>query len=194
MRIPPFKELNAPDKLGYWTNEQTGEKYGGQYISPLLIPNLKKVETGFKKAMKNKKFLADLEEQLINHIGIVTPILRSKELEEIAGGEKKVGKIFLKRTDLHHDSSHKPVSAFSSVFFAKHILKAKKIITETGASMNARAVASACAKLNLSCEVHIGALDAEKVSLNKDITLLLSANPNISLTSGSSICLFSFID
>ena len=65
MRIPPFKELNAPDKLGYWTNKQTGEKYGGQYISPLLIPNLKKVEAGFKKAMKDKKFLAGLEEQLV---------------------------------------------------------------------------------------------------------------------------------
>ena len=175
MRIPPFKELNAPDKLGYWTNQQTGEKYGGQYISPLLIPNLKKVEAGFKKAMKDKKFLAGLEEQLVNHIGIVTPILRSKELEDLVGGEKKIGKIFLKRTDLHHDSSHKPVSAFSSVYFAKHILKAKKIITETGASMNARAVASACAKLNLDCEVHIGAFDAEKVSLNKDITELYGA-------------------
>ena len=148
MKIPQFRELNAPDSLGYWTNKKTGEKYGGQYISPLLIPNLKKVEIGFKKAMKDKKFLSNLEEQLINHIGIITPILRSKELENIAGGEKKIGKIFLKRTDLHHDSSHKPVSAFSSVYFAKHILKAKKIITETGASMNARAVASACAKLN----------------------------------------------
>ena len=175
MKIPPFRELNAPDSLGYWTNKKTGEKYGGQYISPLLIPNLKKVEIGFKKAMKDKKFLSNLEEQLINHIGIITPILRSKELENIAGGEKKIGKIFLKRTDLHHDSSHKPVSAFSSVYFAKHILKAKKIITETGASMNARAVASACAKLNLECEVHIGALDAEKVSLNKDITELYGA-------------------
>ena len=56
MKIPPFKELNPPDSLGYWTNKKTGEKYGGQYISPLLIPNLKKVEAGFKKAMKNKKF------------------------------------------------------------------------------------------------------------------------------------------
>mgnify|MGYP001157092622 FL=1 len=175
MKIPPFKELNPPDNLGYWTNKKTGEKYGGQYISPLLIPNLKKVEAGFKKAMKNKKFLAGLEEQLVNHIGIITPILRSLELEDIAGGEKKIGKIFLKRTDLHHDSSHKPVSAFSSVYFAKHILKAKKIITETGASMNARAVASACAKLGLECEVHIGAVDAEKVSLNKDITELYGA-------------------
>ena len=41
MKIPPFKELNPPDRLGYWTNKKTGEKYGGQYISPLLIPNLK---------------------------------------------------------------------------------------------------------------------------------------------------------
>jgi tryptophan synthase beta chain len=170
MKIPPFKEINPSDKLGYWT-----KKYGGQYISPLLIPNLKKVEAGFKRAMKSKKFIVGLEEQLINHIGIVTPVLRSKELEEIAGGEKKIGKIYLKRTDLHHDSSHKPVGAFSSVYFAKHILKAKKIITETGASMNARAVASACAKLGLECEVHIGALDAEKVSLNKDITELYGA-------------------
>ena len=85
MKITPYKEHNPPDNLGYWTNKKTGERYGGQYISPLLIPNLKKVEKGFKKAMKNKKFLADLEEQLVNHIGIVTPILRSKELEEIAG-------------------------------------------------------------------------------------------------------------
>ena len=95
MKIPPFRELNAPDSLGYWTNKKTGEKYGGQYISPLLIPNLKKVEIGFKKAMKNKRFLSNLEEQLVNHIGIVTPILRSRELEDIAGGERKIGKIFL---------------------------------------------------------------------------------------------------
>ena len=82
MKIPPFKEINPSDKLGYWTNKKTGEKYGGQYISPLLIPNLKKVEAGFKRAMKSKKFIVGLEEQLINHIGIVTPVLRSKELEE----------------------------------------------------------------------------------------------------------------
>ena len=46
--------------------------------------------------MKNKKFLSNLEEQLVNHIGIVTPILRSRELENIAGGEKKLEKFFKK--------------------------------------------------------------------------------------------------
>ena len=65
MKIPPFKELNPPDKFGYWTNKKTGEKYGGQYISPLLIPNLKKVEAGFKKAMKkfNVSNVADMSDE-----------------------------------------------------------------------------------------------------------------------------------
>ena len=39
--IPPFVETNAPDEFGYWTDIKTNEKYGGQYISPLLLPNLK---------------------------------------------------------------------------------------------------------------------------------------------------------
>tara|TARA_B100002052_G_C15872029_1_gene595182 strand:+ start:872 stop:2116 length:1245 start_codon:yes stop_codon:yes gene_type:complete len=175
MKIPPFKEINSPNKNGYWINKKNGQAYGGAYISPLLIPNLERVEKGFKKALKDKKFINDLEEQLLNYIGVNTPILFSEELTKLAGGKNKIGKIFLKRTDLHHDSSHKPVNAFSSCYFAKHILKVKKIITETGASMNARAVAAACAKLNLECEVHIGAVDEKKVNLNRNITELYGA-------------------
>ena len=135
MKIDPFKEINAPDKFGYWTNKKTGEMYGGSYISPLLIPNLRKVEKCFKKALKDKKFMKGLEEKLLTFIGINTPILRSTELEQLAGGEKKVGRIYLKRTDLHHDSSHKPVNSFSSCYMAKHIFKAKKIICETGVNL-----------------------------------------------------------
>ena len=131
MKIEPFKEINPPNKDGYWFSKKNNQAYGGAYISPLLIPNLKKVENGFKKAMKNKKFLHDLEEQLLNYIGINTPILFSSELTDIAGGQKKVGKIFLKRTDLHHDSSHKPVNAFSSCYFAKHILNLCTIMDTT---------------------------------------------------------------
>ena len=175
MKITPFKEINPPNKNGYWINKKNGQAYGGAYISPLLIPNLERVEKGFKKALKDKKFIKGLEEQLLNYIGVNTPILFSEELTDLAGGKNKIGKIFLKRTDLHHDSSHKPVNAFSSCYFAKHILKVKRIITETGASMNARAVAAACAKLKLECEVHIGAVDEKKVNLNRNITELYGA-------------------
>ena len=111
---------------------------------------------------------------MLNYIGVNTPILFSEELTKLAGGKNKIGKIFLKRTDLHHDSSHKPVNAFSSCYFAKHVLKVKKIITETGASMNARAVAAACAKLNLECEVHIGAVDEKRLT-DRNITELYGA-------------------
>ena len=149
MKIPPFKEINPPNKNGYWINPKTKEAYGGQYISPLLIPNLQKVEKCFEKALKDKKFMKGLEENLLTFIGVNTPILRSKELEELAGGQKKVGKIYLKRTDLHHDSSHKPVNSFSSCYMAKHIFKAKKIICETGASMHSRSVAAACSLLKM---------------------------------------------
>ncbi len=175
MRIPSFKEINPPNKKGYWINPKTKESYGGQYISPLLIPNLQKVEKCFEKALKDKKFMKGLEEKLLTFIGVNTPILRSPELENLAGGEKKIGKIYLKRTDLHHDSSHKPVNSFSSCYMAKHIFKAKKIICETGASMHSRSVAAACSLLDMDCEVHIGAVDAEKVSLNKDISELYGA-------------------
>ena len=175
MKIPPFKEINPPNKNGYWINPKTKETYGGQYISPLLIPNLQKVERCFEKALKDKKFMKGLEEKLLTFIGVNTPILRSTELENLAGGHKKVGKIYLKRTDLHHDSSHKPVNSFSSCYMAKHIFKAKKIICETGASMHSRSVAAACSLLKMDCEVHIGAADSEKVSLNKDISELYGA-------------------
>ena len=76
--IPPFIETNAPDEFGYWKDYKTGEKYGGQYISPLLLPNLKKVEEGFKKAIKDEKFLNEVNEGLLDYIGINTPVLTQK--------------------------------------------------------------------------------------------------------------------
>ena len=90
MKIEPFKEINSPDQNGYWTNTKTGETYGGAWISPLLIPNLKKVERCFEKALKDKKFMKGLEEKLLTFIGVNTPILFSKELTAIAGVKKKL--------------------------------------------------------------------------------------------------------
>ena len=174
MKIPPFKEINPPDKFGYWTNKKTGEKFGGQYISSLLVPNLKRVEDGFFKAMKDKKFLKELEEDLNTFIGVQTPIHFSKTLTELAGGEKKIGKIYLKRTDLHTNHSHKPISAYACCKLAKY-LGFKKILTETGAFQNGRAVASACASLGLKLDIYVGANDAKKLAINKDISALHGA-------------------
>jgi tryptophan synthase beta chain len=175
MKIEPFKEINPPDQFGYWTNKKTKERFGGQYISPLLVPNLKRVEKGFFKAIKNKKFVKELNEELDTFIGVNTPILFSPELTRIAGGEKKVGRIYLKRTDLHTSHSHKPISAYSCCKLAKY-LGFKKILTETGAFQNGRAVASACAALGLDLDIYVGLNDSRKLAINKDISALHGAN------------------
>ena len=47
MKIEPFKEINPPDEKGYWLNEKTGQSFGGQYASSVLLENLKKLEIGF---------------------------------------------------------------------------------------------------------------------------------------------------
>ena len=174
MKIDPFKELNPPTKDGYWINKKTKERFGGAYISSLLVPNLKRVEKGFFKAIKDKKFMKELNEELETFIGVNTPIHFSPELTKLAGGEKK-GKIFLKRTDLHTNHSHKPVSAYSCCKLAKY-LGFKKILTETGAFQNGRAVASACAALGLDLDIYVGANDAKKLAINKDISALHGAN------------------
>ena len=78
IKIEPFKEINPPNKFGYWINKKNKQMYGGAYISPLLIPNLKRVEEGFKKALKSKSFMKNLEEKLLTFIGVNTPILYCK--------------------------------------------------------------------------------------------------------------------
>ena len=174
MKIEPFKEINPPNDKGYWINKKTGMSYGGQYASPVLLENLKKLEAGFKKAMSDKSFTDSLEYDNIFYLGLPTPIQYSKELTEFAGGEGKVGKIFLKRTDLTSGGSHKPVNALGSVKLAKY-LGYKRIYTETGAAQNSRAVAAACAKESIECIVFIGEKDFQRVNLNATVTSLFGA-------------------
>ena len=90
MKIEPFKEINPPDERGYWINKKTNQSFGGQYASPVLLENLKKLEVGFKKAMSDKSFTDSLEHHNTFYLGLPTPIQYSKELTEFAGGEGKV--------------------------------------------------------------------------------------------------------
>ena len=179
MKIPPFKEINPPNDKGYWINKKTNQSFGGQYASPVLLENLKKLEVGFKKAMSDKSFIDDLEHDNAYYLGLPTPVQYSKELTELAGGEGKVGKIYLKRTDLTSGGSHKPVNALGSVKLAKY-LGYKRIYTETGAAQNSRAVAAACAKENMDLVVFIGEKDYQRVNLNATVTeLFFNSNSKI---------------
>ncbi|SVC58854.1 uncharacterized protein METZ01_LOCUS311708, partial [marine metagenome] len=105
--------------------------------------------------MSDKSFIDDLEHDNAYYLGLPTVVQYSKGLTEFAGGEGKVGKIYLKRTDLTSGGSHKPVNALAFSKLAKY-LGYKKIYTETGAAQNSRAVAAAAAKEDLDLTVFIG--------------------------------------
>jgi len=174
MKIESFKEINSPNEQGYWINKKTNQSFGGQYASPVLLENLKKLEVGFKKAMSDKSFMASLDHDNASYLGLPTPVQFSPELTALAGNKGEVGKIYLKRTDLTSGGSHKPVNALGSVKLAKY-LGYKRIYTETGAAQNSRAVAAACAKEGLECIVYIGEKDFKRVNLNATVTSLFGA-------------------
>ena len=109
----------------------------------------------------NEPYFKDLN----TFIGVQTPIHFSKTLTELAGGEKKIGKIYLKRTDLHTNHSHKPISAYACCKLAKY-LGFKKILTETGAFQNGRAVASACASLGLKLDIGLDTIYIDLIRLD----------------------------
>ena len=179
MKIEPFKEINSPNEQGYWLNKKTNQSFGGQYASPVLLENLKKLEVGFKKAMSDKSFMASLDHDNASYLGLPTPIQFSPELSALAGNKGEVGKIYLKRTDLTSGGSHKPVNALGLVKLAKY-LGYRRIYTETGAAQNSRAVAACCAKEQLDLTVFIGEKDFQRVNLNATVTeLFFNSNSKI---------------
>ena len=74
-------------------------------------------------------------------------------------------KIYIKREDLNHTGSHKINNVLGQILLAKKMGK-KRIIAETGAGQHGVATATACALFGMECRVYMGAVDAERQSLN----------------------------
>jgi len=84
-------------------------------------------------------------------------------------------KIYLKREDLNHTGAHKINNVLGQALLAKRMGKTK-LIAETGAGQHGVATATAAALFGMECEIHMGAVDIEKQSLNVYKMKLLGAN------------------
>jgi tryptophan synthase beta chain len=91
--------------------------------------------------------------------------------------------VFLKREDLCHTGAHKINNALGQVILAKKMGKAR-VIAETGAGQHGVATATACALLDMPCEVFMGAVDVERQAPNVARMKLLGAKVT-SVESGS---------
>jgi tryptophan synthase beta chain len=140
-----------PDENGYF-----GE-YGGQIIPPELIQIMNDINDAYDEVRQTSAFQDELSNLYTHYVGRPSPIYYAKNLSEKIGGAR----IFFKREDLNHTGAHKINHCLGEALLAKHMGKTK-VLAETGAGQHGVALATACALMDIECEIHMGEVDIEK--------------------------------
>ena len=144
-------------------------KYGGQYVSEMLMPALNELEEAFESNYNAAEFQEEYQMILRDYAGRPTPLYHAKRLS------RRVGcKVYLKREDLAHGGAHKINNTLGQALLARKMGK-KRIIAETGAGQHGVATAMACALLGLKAEIYMGTEDVERQRLNVFRMRLLEA-------------------
>src|SRR3979409_268238 len=107
------------------------------------MPALEELDTGFRQAMADTAFRAELQRLLSTYVGRPTPIYEASRFAERIGGS---GAVWLKREDLAHTGAHKINNAVGQGLLAQRMGK-QRIIAETGAGQHGVASATVCAML-----------------------------------------------
>lgn len=148
-------------------------EFGGCYLPESLIKPIKELENIFKQIKSDEDFITRFHDLLNNYAGRPTPLTEVKQLSKAINGPR----LFLKREDLLHTGAHKINNALGQCLLAKMMGKTR-VIAETGAGQHGVATATACAYLNLKCEIYMGTVDMERQSLNVKRMHLLGAKVN----------------
>ncbi len=143
-----------PDKHGYY-----GE-FGGAFIPEMLFQNVYELQQQYEKIIFSDDFQRTYQSYLKDYVGRPTPLYEAQNLSQHYGV-----KVWLKREDLCHTGAHKINNAIGQVLLAKYMGK-QRIIAETGAGQHGVATATACALLNMPCQIFMGEKDIERQKLN----------------------------
>jgi tryptophan synthase beta chain len=144
--------------------------YGGQYVPETIMPALEELDAGFRAALADDRFEAELQHLLKTYVGRPTPLYEAGRFAEQVGG----GPIWLKREDLAHTGAHKINNAVGQGLLAQRMGK-RRIIAETGAGQHGVASATVCAMLGLECIVYMGEEDMRRQAINVYRMRLLGA-------------------
>ncbi len=154
-------------------------RFGGQFVSEILMNALIQLEREYLRAKEDTEFLRLYSYYVREYSGRPTPLYYAENLTRKLGG----GRIYLKREDLNHTGAHKINNVIGQVLLAKRMNK-KRIIAETGAGQHGVATATVCAMFGIDCEVYMGEEDIERQSLNVYKMKMLGAKVN-PVTSGT---------
>ncbi len=146
-------------------------EYGGRYVPEVLIAALDELEDAYPKISQSSEFRAELDGLLATYAGRPTPLTFARRMTDELGGAK----IYLKREDLAHTGAHKINNVVGQCLLARYMGK-RRVIAETGAGQHGVATATACALLDLKCEVYMGEEDIERQALNVFRMELLGAS------------------
>ncbi len=153
--------------------------YGGQYVPETVMNAVCELEEAYGRYKNDPEFVEELKNLYKDYAGRPSMLYYAEKMTEDLGGPK----IYIKREDLNHTGSHKINNVLGQILLAKKMGK-KRIIAETGAGQHGVATATVAALFGMECEVYMGAVDAERQSLNVYRMELLGAKVN-SVKSGT---------
>ena len=158
--------------------------FGGRFVAETLLFALDELTHAMETIVRKEAFQNEWRALLASYVGRPTPLTEAKRLARaIDPSGAALGRLFLKREDLCHTGAHKINNALGQALLAKKMGKAR-IIAETGAGQHGVATATACALLDVPCEVFMGAVDVERQAPNVGRMKLLGAKV-IPVESGS---------
>ncbi len=155
--------MHKPDARGYFG------RFGGKFVPEVLIDALAQLEIAMNEAFADPAFWSEYHAILRDYVGRPSPIYAAGRLIDVPGAP-----IVFKREDLNHTGAHKINNTVGQALLAQRMGK-QRIIAETGAGQHGVATATIGAKLGLSVDVYMGAVDVERQSLNVYVMQLLGA-------------------
>ena len=141
--------------------------YGGRYVPETLIPALDELDAGWRAALADPAFAAELHELGASYSGRPTPLTLA---ERFAPGKR----LYLKREDLLFTGAHKLNNALGQAVLARRLGK-RRVIAETGAGQHGVATATVCARFGFECVVYMGTEDMRRQRPNVERMGLLGA-------------------
>ena len=132
-------------------------RFGGQFVAPVLLPVLDRLEAAFDDAWADSTFRRSFEDLLARFVGRPTPIFETTTLASASGGAR----IILKRDDLTFNGGNYANSALGQCLLAAR-MDLRSVVTDTGSGQNGVAAAAVAARLGLGCTIYMGSSDAAR--------------------------------
>ena len=144
-------------------------RFGGQYVSEMLMPALQELEEAYEKMLPDPGFQEEYRRLLRDYAGRPTPLYHAKRLSHEVGC-----RVYLKREDLVCGGSHKLNNTLGQALLAKRMGK-KRVITETAAGQHGLATIMAAKVCGLEAEIFMGVKDIKRQASNVRKMRLLGA-------------------